>query len=194
MGRRSFALGTLWLLFGACACACACAGTGGAVREPWRGCKIGWETHKLPALQRQADPGPGRATTEPHCAPSASSGGLPDEPEAVDDLDAVLGQGLVCGPDGRASVQAVCPSLASHGWKLAAQPTAVSGAPTCSAAPATCPNRQLTIVKADEEPIELEFYDDPSSHRPPALSKCPDGHALSACYYRLGRASTQERL
>lgn len=148
----------------------------------------------LPALQRQADPGPPRSTREPHCAPSASSGGLPDEPEAVDDLDAVLGRGLVCGPSGHASVQAVCPTLASHGWTLAAEPAAVSGPPTCSAAPVTCPNRLLRLVKADQEPLELEFYDDPSSHRPPAASQCPDGHTLSPCYYRLGRVSTQERL
>jgi hypothetical protein len=48
---------------------------------------------------------------------------------------------------------------------------------------------KLTLRKEGTAPLELEFYDDPSSHRPPELAKCPDGEVMKACYYRLGRAS-----
>jgi hypothetical protein len=178
----------LWILVAAPGAMGAC----GPPRppEPWRGCLIVGAQGMLPALQRQADPGPPPLQKAPHCAPLASAGGLPDEPEAVDDLDAVLDRGRVCGPSGDGQIQHVCPKPLAHGWQLAGPPEATGQPPTCSDAPASCPNMKLTLRKEGAPPLELEFYDDPSSHRPPELAKCHGGEVMSTCYYRLGKAST----
>jgi hypothetical protein len=167
--------------------ACGCKGAN--TPEPWRGCRIVGEPGLLPAVERQADPGPPPLSGKPHCAPVTNSSGLADEPEAVDDLDGLLGRGRVCGPSGQGQIQHVCPAPSTHGWQLDAEPKATGEAPTCNDAPGSCPNLKLTLRKGGEAPLELHFYDDPSSHRAPELAKCPDGELMNTCYYRLGKAS-----
>jgi hypothetical protein len=178
--------GSAWVwLFGATALGCA--------SDPWRGCTLCQQSSRLPGLQRQADPGPPALASAPHCAKVATSG-LADEPETVDDLDALLDRGRVCGPDGHADAVHVCPPLTTHGYKLVAGPAASGVTPTCGAGAAACPNQSLTIQKQGADPIVLEFYDDPSSHRAAALATCADGAKLGTCYYRLGGLSQALRL
>jgi len=164
-----------------------------ATHDPWRGCKLCLQTGRLPLLVRQADPGPGAPPMTPHCAPQATSG-LPDEPEAVDDLDGLLSRGRVCGPDGKAHVQEICPKLEAQGLRLVSGPAPVQAAATCGEASRACPNQKLVLAQTDAEQLELEFYDDPSSHRPPASAPCLKPEEVSPCYYRLGRVSTLVRL
>jgi len=164
-----------------------------ATHDPWRGCKLCVETGHLPLLVRQAERAPGTPPLAPHCAPQATTG-LPDEPEAVDDLDGLLSRGRVCGPDGKAHVQEVCPKLEAQGLRLVSAPTPSPGAATCGDASRACPNQKLVLARADAEQLELEFYDDPSSHRPPASAPCLKPEEVSSCYYRLGRVTTLVRL
>jgi len=165
---------------------------GGA--DPWRGCKLSLDSGRAPVLERQSDIVGLAPLGAPHCAPQPTSGDLPDEPEAVDDLDALLDRGVVCGPDGKPQVQHACSNLGAHGLRVDAGPVALQTPPTCGVGAAACPNQRLVLVRAGGESIELEFYDDPSSHRPPGSAPCLKPADVKACYYRLGRVSTHVRL
>jgi hypothetical protein len=162
--------------------------------DPWRGCRLALVSGQAPLLQRQSDLVGEPALSAPHCAPQPTSNGLPDEPEAVDDLDALLDRGSVCGPDGKAHVQHACSNLAAHGLRVGSGPTALQTPPTCGAGSAACPNQRLVLTRTNDAAIELEFYDDPSSHRPPASASCMKPADVKPCYYRLGRVSTLVRL
>ena len=163
------------------------------VAEPFRGCKLCITSGYLPGLQRQADPGPPILDAKPHCEIVERSG-LPDEPESADDLDSLLGTGLTCGPDGKAHPVPECPVLADRGWK-ASKPVP-SGTPlVCGEKASMCPNQKVVIERQDQDPIVLEFYDDPSFHRPAAKAVCPtDKKQLKTCYYRLGQARVLVRM
>jgi hypothetical protein len=161
--------------------------------DPFRGCKLCVASGVLPGLERQADPGSPKLDAKPHCAVVATPG-LPDEPESADDLDSILGTGLICGPDGKAQAVPECPALAERGWK-ASKPVPSGTPPICGELAAMCPNQKVVLEREDEDPLELEFYDDPSFHRPPSRAVCPvDNAKLHICYYRLGQARVLVRL
>lgn len=161
--------------------------------DPWRGCALSVRTGFVPALQRAADKDAPKLAATPHCA-VVPGPGLPDEPEAVDDLDALLGRGRVCGPDGQLNPSHPCTSLADHGWQVTLGPTANGAKPYCSEATAACPNQSLTIANERAGSLLLEFYDDPSSHRSAEMTNCAGGRDLSPCYYRLGHIAVAVRL
>jgi len=161
--------------------------------DPWRGCTLCLQTGLVPGLQRAADPKPPLLAAEPHCAPLPSTG-LPDEPESVDDLDALLGRGRVCGPSGQLSTSHPCTSLGDHGWRVVSGPTPNGSRPYCGAATPACPNQSLTITRKGADPLLVEFYDDPSSHRSALATNCAGGRDLSPCYYRLGHIAIAMRL
>jgi hypothetical protein len=172
------------------ACTFACS----RADDPWRGCKLCLETGSQPLLVRQGDPSAVAPKQAPHCAIQAVTSGLPDEPEAVDDLDGLLDRGRVCGPDGGVHAQSVCPSLAAQGFDIGAGPVALPGPPTCGDAAGACPNQKLSLTKTGSEPLELEFYDDPSSHPQPEHMPCLKPADVPKCYYRLGRVRAMVRL
>lgn len=161
--------------------------------DPWRGCTLALRTGYLPGLQRAADSTGPKLQPVPHCALQPGPG-LPDEPEAVDDLDALLGRGRVCGPNGQLNPSRPCTSLAAHDWHVTSGPTPNQSTPYCSAATAACPNQTLVIAREGVDPLQLEFYDDPSSHRSAELTNCAGGKDLSPCYYRLGHIAVAVRL
>jgi len=161
--------------------------------DPWRGCTLALHTGHLPALQRAGEKDAPSLAPTPHYAALAGPG-LPDEPEAVDDLDALLGRGRVCGPNGQLNGSQPCTALTTHGWQVTAGPTVNGSKPYCSQATSTCPNQSLTIAREGVDPLLLEFYDDPSSHRSAEMTSCAGGRDLSPCYYRLGHIAVAVRL
>jgi hypothetical protein len=161
--------------------------------EPWRGCTLALHTGYLPGLQRAAENTQPKLLAAPHCSPLPGPG-LPDEPEAVDDLDSLLGRGRVCGPSGQLSSSRPCGPLPIHDWHVTAGPTPNNSPPYCGAATAECPNQTLVIAREGVDPLQLEFYDDPSSHRSAELTNCAGGRDLSPCYYRLGHITVAVRL
>jgi len=165
----------------------------GCASDPWRGCTLCLQSSRLPGLQRQADLRAPLLASAPHCAPMETIG-LPDEPESVDDLDAILDTGRTCGPDGHAHAVPACPALAERRFQVLSGPKPSGSAPWCGEAAAACPNQNVLITAKGGDPLLLEFYDDPSSHRAGPLTTCTDGSKLGTCYYRLGGVSQALRL
>jgi hypothetical protein len=162
-------------------------------KEPWRGCRLSFDSARLAGLQRQADPGPPTLLAQAHCE-RLPTDGVKDEAESVDDLDALLDRGRVCVSGNRLAPSHACPSLAAAGWKVVAGPLPSNAPASCRSSAATCPNQTLTIARAGGDPLLLEFYDDPSGHRTAQQIDCKGGETLSPCYYRLGRVAVDMRL
>ncbi len=127
-----------------------------------------WRTQTLPVV------------TKPLCTDEGRP--IEDECETVDDLGALLGNGVACGPSGQA-VQHVCPNFSE---RVAKTPPSVETRP-CGAA--ACPNVQIEIREESGSVTRVLFYDDPACHAPAPDPKCAD--AKHDCYYRVLAVSTE---
>lgn len=132
---------------------------------------------RVPRLYRQANWR--RQSLPPFQAPLCTQEqprAIEDECESVDDLKALLGNGVACGPAGPA-VQHVCPTLSERVKET--QPT-VQDKPCGDAA---CPNKQIEVREASGSLTRILFYDDPACHAAAPDPKC--SAAAHACYYRV---------
>jgi hypothetical protein len=136
-------------------------------------CVLEFPPGSLPVLRRFA------ALTAPHLPRSPKpicteqDRGVELECEAVDDLAAIEGTGVACGPGG-VKPRKDCPELGGLVRRVAS--TQPSDKP-CGAA--ACANIDVLLG----EDTRVTFYDDPSCHGGPTETVC--AAARHACYYRV---------
>lgn len=175
--------GGQWLLrsplLALCALLPACHDSDSVRTDPREVCVVRFEPEGgLPRLYRRANAS--QLTLGPAplvCGLEKKDRKQADRCEDVDDLNALLGTGKVCGPMGVGD-QPGCPTYARE--RLERESPALDK-PPCSAAD-VCENVQVAVREASGTVTRILFYDDPICHTERQVG-CEG--AEHRCYYRV---------
>lgn len=166
----------LWFVAAACmpwlnGCGCNCPKP---ADSPYRCVVTQGPSSETARLVRQANASQFRwePSYKLHCEQDESEP-LVYECESVDDLQALLGTGYACGPDG-AERQSLCPS---YEGRIKQVPPSYADRPCGSAA---CPNKEVEVTDSSGTLTRILFYDDPGCHAGPPAPACEP--AAHPCY------------